>query len=105
MTVFGGDTAGLLLNEARRLRHGSGALAGAIRLDVRIALERDLIGDDLRAAVAGVVATGEIHRLFRHIDGALDVHRRATVEVVVRAGRCSPVLEERKPGHVAARWR
>src|SRR5215469_15883275 len=68
-----------LLDQLRRAAADRlGARALAIGLEHGIALEIDLVGNELQATLAGLRAAGEADLLLRQVDGADYVHPRAT---------------------------
>src|SRR6266849_1529579 len=63
------------------------AFSGTMNLEIGVALEGDLVGDDLQAAGAGLRPAGEVNDLLRQVDRPDDVLRRAAAEVVRAALR------------------
>src|SRR5947209_7816081 len=62
------------------------AVAAAVYRHCRIARKADRVGDDLRAARAGTIASREADRPGRDIDGAAEILARAAVELEGGAG-------------------
>ena len=81
-----------------------GTLARAIALEIGVAHEVDLVGDDLGAAVSGLGAAGKLDRLLRKIDRAFYVLRRPAGKFIDRALCAIAVLHECQTRRSAARW-
>src|SRR5260370_39721487 len=89
----GGHDAAALFNEFARAAADRGdASPGAMRLQIRIALEVDLVGDDLQAAVSGLGAAGAIDDLIGERDRASKLLRIAAAEIVAAPRRRAPGL-------------